>query len=62
MGGVGTECARCLGSGIPEHFDMNAPEGIATCPTCHGSGVITPRVQYLSPLPAQAQPVNRRRR
>lgn len=47
---MGQECTRCLGTGIPEHFDMNHADGFATCPACGGSGVVG-APKYLTPKP-----------
>lgn len=45
---VGTECRACLGTGIPEHFNLHQPDGPVTCPPCGGTGQIKPRWRYLS--------------
>jgi len=57
--GVGEECTRCLGTGTPEHFSLDQPEGPATCSTCQGTGRVSAKIQYLSREPV---PVSTKRR
>lgn len=50
---VGSQCRACLGTGIPEHFSLDQPEGPVACQPCGGSGQIKGRFAY---LPARVNP------